>query len=141
MADLRCGRSSPWPAVTETLSTAAAAAVPTATTTITTTNTTQSKQHRSVTVVTQYIYCGQSGTLSALPHLVMTIVVPIGGNIADFLRRNNLLSTTSVRKIFNCGGTLTTDQSYSELFVIRVAYMTAEMEVDLIGKTCAVCSF
>ena len=57
MADLRCGRSSPWPAVTETLSTAAAAAVPTATTTTTTTttNTTQSKQHRSVTVVTQYI--------------------------------------------------------------------------------------
>ena len=46
----------------------------------------------------------QSGTLSALPHLVMTIVVPIGGNIADFLRRNCILSTTAVRKIFNCGG-------------------------------------
>jgi len=35
----------------------------------------------------------------------MTIVVPIGGNIADFLRRNRILSTTAVRKIFNCGGT------------------------------------
>jgi len=52
--------------------------------------------------------CCQSGTLSALPHLVMTIIVPIGGNIADFLRRNRLLSTTAVRKIFNCGGIINT---------------------------------
>jgi len=37
----------------------------------------------------------------------MTIIVPIGGNIADYLRRNHLLSTTAVRKIFNCGGTAT----------------------------------
>jgi len=45
----------------------------------------------------------------------MTIIVPIGGNIADFLRRNHLLSTTAVRKIFNCGGTTacTTRQSSS----------------------------
>nr|AWJ68268.1 putative vesicular glutamate transporter [Hirudo verbana] len=46
----------------------------------------------------------KSGMLSALPHLVMTIVVPIGGHMADTLRRRKLLSTTSVRKIFNCGG-------------------------------------
>lgn len=44
------------------------------------------------------------GTLAALPHLVMTIVVPIGGQLADHFRRNGILSTTSVRKIFNCGG-------------------------------------
>lgn len=34
----------------------------------------------------------------------MTIVVPIGGILADHLRRNNILTTTQVRKIFNCGG-------------------------------------
>ncbi|XP_059170865.1 vesicular glutamate transporter 2-like [Physella acuta] len=45
----------------------------------------------------------ESGTLSALPHLVMAIIVPIGGQIADFLRRR-ILTTTVVRKIFNCGG-------------------------------------
>lgn len=42
--------------------------------------------------------------LSALPHLVMTIIVPIGGQIADFLRSKNIMSTTNVRKIMNCGG-------------------------------------
>ncbi|XP_063053886.1 vesicular glutamate transporter 2.2 [Engraulis encrasicolus] len=44
------------------------------------------------------------GMISALPHLVMTIIVPIGGQLADFLRRKNLMSTTNVRKIMNCGG-------------------------------------
>jgi len=34
----------------------------------------------------------------------MTLVVPIGGHLADILRRRNILSTTAVRKIFNCGG-------------------------------------
>ncbi|KAH3890380.1 hypothetical protein DPMN_014460 [Dreissena polymorpha] len=46
----------------------------------------------------------KSGFLSALPHLIMAIIVPIGGQIADFLRRRGILSTTVVRKIFNCGG-------------------------------------
>lgn len=46
----------------------------------------------------------KSGTVSALPHLVMTIVVPFGGQLADHLRKNNILSTTTVRKLFNCGG-------------------------------------
>lgn len=45
----------------------------------------------------------KSGILSALPHLVMAIIVPIGGQIADNLRKR-LLTTTTVRKIFNCGG-------------------------------------
>lgn len=42
--------------------------------------------------------------VSALPHLVMTIIVPIGGQLADWLRTRNILSTTTVRKIMNCGG-------------------------------------
>ncbi|CAG05526.1 unnamed protein product [Tetraodon nigroviridis] len=44
------------------------------------------------------------GMLSALPHLVMTIIVPLGGQLADYLRSHNIMSTTMVRKIMNCGG-------------------------------------
>lgn len=42
--------------------------------------------------------------MSALPHLVMTIIVPLGGQLADYLRTHNIMSTTTVRKIMNCGG-------------------------------------
>ncbi|KAF3832713.1 hypothetical protein F7725_026378 [Dissostichus mawsoni] len=44
------------------------------------------------------------GAVSALPHLVMTIIVPLGGMLADHLRAKNIMSTTNVRKIMNCGG-------------------------------------
>ncbi|XP_055037366.1 vesicular glutamate transporter 1 isoform X1 [Misgurnus anguillicaudatus] len=44
------------------------------------------------------------GFLSALPHLVMTIVVPIGGQLADYLRSHKIMTTTNVRKLMNCGG-------------------------------------
>jgi len=44
------------------------------------------------------------GFMASLPHLVMTIVVPCGGLLADFLRRRGLMSTTNVRKLMNCGG-------------------------------------
>lgn len=46
----------------------------------------------------------QVGMVSALPHLVMTIIVPLGGQLADYLRTHNIMSTTTVRKIMNCGG-------------------------------------
>ncbi|XP_064482484.1 vesicular glutamate transporter 2-like [Ornithodoros turicata] len=46
----------------------------------------------------------KSGLLGALPHLLMTLVVPLGGQLADLLRRRQILTTTAVRKIFNCGG-------------------------------------
>lgn len=44
------------------------------------------------------------GILGALPHLCMTFIVPVGGQLADYLRRSGTLSTTNVRKLFNCGG-------------------------------------
>ncbi|XP_045682518.1 vesicular glutamate transporter 3 isoform X2 [Phyllostomus hastatus] len=44
------------------------------------------------------------GLLSALPHMVMTIIVPIGGQLADYFRSRKILTTTAVRKIMNCGG-------------------------------------
>lgn len=46
----------------------------------------------------------EAGMVGALPHIIMTIIVPFGGMLADYLRKNNILSTTIVRKVFNCGG-------------------------------------
>jgi ACS family sodium-dependent inorganic phosphate cotransporter-like MFS transporter 6/7/8 len=46
----------------------------------------------------------QAGILGALPHLLMTIIVPLGGMLADHLRKNGIMTTTNVRKLFNCGG-------------------------------------
>jgi len=45
-----------------------------------------------------------SGFLGALPHLLMTMIVPLGGHFADTFRSTNRFTTTQVRKIFNCGG-------------------------------------
>ena len=40
----------------------------------------------------------QAGFVGSIPHLVMAFVVPIGGVLADSLRRNKTLSPTNVRK-------------------------------------------
>lgn len=74
----------------------------------------------------------QSGTLSALPHLVMTIVVPIGGQLADYLRSNNILSTTMVRKVFNCGGF-----GMEALFLLVVAFARSSV-LAIVALTAAV---
>ncbi|XP_005534151.1 PREDICTED: vesicular glutamate transporter 1 [Pseudopodoces humilis] len=68
------------------------------------------------------------GLLSALPHLVMTIVVPIGGQIADFLRSRGLMSTTNVRKMMNCGGfgmeaTLLLVVGYSHSRAVAISFL------------------
>ncbi|CAH1263098.1 SLC17A8 [Branchiostoma lanceolatum] len=56
----------------------------------------------------------EDGVLSAVPYLVMAVVVMGSGQLADFLRQRQLLSTTAVRKIFNCTA-----------FVIQAIFMTA----------------
>lgn len=50
------------------------------------------------------IFFVQNTILGALPHFLMTIIVPSGGILADRIRRNGILTTTQVRKLFNCGG-------------------------------------
>lgn len=65
----------------------------------------------------------QVGMLSAVPHLVMTIIVPIGGQIADFLRSKQILSTTTVRKIMNCGGKCVWSGKHVFLFEGPVIYI------------------
>uniref|UniRef100_A0AAQ6IU69 Major facilitator superfamily (MFS) profile domain-containing protein n=1 Tax=Anabas testudineus TaxID=64144 RepID=A0AAQ6IU69_ANATE len=39
------------------------------------------------------------GILSAVPHMVMTIIVPIGGQLADFLRSNKIINIISILNI------------------------------------------
>ena len=46
----------------------------------------------------------QAGFFSALPYLIMALMVQIGGQIADFLRSKRVLSTSVVRKLFTCFG-------------------------------------
>ncbi|KAK2581885.1 hypothetical protein KPH14_002346 [Odynerus spinipes] len=46
----------------------------------------------------------ETGMVGSLPHLLMTVIVPLGGLLADHLRKRGIMSTTNVRKVFNCGG-------------------------------------
>ncbi|UYV71568.1 hypothetical protein LAZ67_8003711 [Cordylochernes scorpioides] len=50
--------------------------------------------------------CAQASLLSAIPYLVVSFTVPLGGQLADFIRRRGYLSTTAVRKLFTCGAFL-----------------------------------
>ncbi|KAL0831303.1 hypothetical protein ABMA28_002141 [Loxostege sticticalis] len=59
----------------------------------------------------------ESGFVGAIPHLIMTSLVPIGGMLADYLRKNNIMTTTNVRKLFNCGGF-----GMEAFFFVLVAY-------------------
>ncbi|TKR66982.1 hypothetical protein L596_023200 [Steinernema carpocapsae] len=73
-----------------------------------------------------------SGLLAALPHAVMGVVVLIGGQLADYLRANKIMSTTNVRKLMNCGGF-----GGEALFMLMVAYTTDETTA-IIGLILAV---
>ncbi|XP_071454829.1 vesicular glutamate transporter 1 [Hetaerina americana] len=59
----------------------------------------------------------ETGLLGALPHLLMTVIVPCGGLLADHVRKTGLLTTTNVRKVFNCGGF-----GMEAIFFLVVAY-------------------
>lgn len=60
------------------------------------------------------------GYLSALPYLAMTIVVQMGGHLADCLISRSYLTTTQVRKSFNCGAFVA-----QTAFMLVAAYMTS----------------
>lgn len=56
----------------------------------------------------------------------MTIIVPCGGLLADHLRKKEILSTTSVRKLFNCGGF-----GMEAVFFLVVAYAKSATQATL----------
>ena len=74
----------------------------------------------------------EGASMAALPHLVMTIIVPFGGQLADYLRRKEILSTTNVRKVFNCGGF-----GGEALFLLVVGYAQSKT-VAIVGLVIAV---
>ncbi|XP_034944012.1 vesicular glutamate transporter 1 [Chelonus insularis] len=61
----------------------------------------------------------ETGIIGSLPHLLMTIIVPCGGLLADHLRKREIMTTTNVRKVFNCGGF-----GMEALFFLVVAHAT-----------------
>ncbi|XP_020296861.1 vesicular glutamate transporter 1-like [Pseudomyrmex gracilis] len=61
----------------------------------------------------------ETGVIGSLPHLLMTMIVPCGGLLADHLRKRGIMSTTNVRKVFNCGGF-----GMEALFFLVVAHAT-----------------
>ncbi|CAD5215674.1 unnamed protein product [Bursaphelenchus okinawaensis] len=73
-----------------------------------------------------------SGVPAALPHAVMGLVVLFGGQFADKLRASGRMSTTNVRKLFNCGGF-----GGEAFFMLFVAYTKSE-KVALISLVLAV---
>ncbi|XP_049766857.1 vesicular glutamate transporter 2-like [Schistocerca cancellata] len=60
----------------------------------------------------------EAGFMSALPYLVMAIILQFSGHLADWLMRRQILSTTMVRKVFNCGA-----------FVAQTVFMLAATNV------------
>ncbi|XP_073985971.1 vesicular glutamate transporter [Rhodnius prolixus] len=67
----------------------------------------------------------ETGFLGALPHLLMTIIVPCGGMLADYVRKNGILTTTNVRKLFNCGGF-----GMEGFFFVIVAYSKSALSAN-----------
>ncbi|ESO88514.1 hypothetical protein LOTGIDRAFT_126078 [Lottia gigantea] len=59
-----------------------------------------------------------SGFLSALPYLVLGLVVMFSGQLADILRTNFNVSTTLVRKLFTCGAF-----AIQSVFMITAGYL------------------
>lgn len=45
---------------------------------------------------------GQTGIMSAIPYLVMAIMLQFSGHSADWFRERGILTTTQVRRIYNC---------------------------------------
>ncbi|XP_065056209.1 sialin-like isoform X2 [Rhopilema esculentum] len=63
----------------------------------------------------------KAGFLSALPYLIMTIMIQMGGQLADFLRSSGRMSTTTVRKLFTAIGFMS-----QGVFMIVVGYSTSK---------------
>lgn len=78
------------------------------------------------------LLCLQVGILSAVPHMVMTIVVPIGGQLADYLRSRKIMSTTNVRKLMNCGGTW----QWAQAFRFLLALFDIDYSIIKVSNVC-----
>lgn len=76
---------------------------------------------------------GTTGILSAIPYLAMALMLPISGYFADKLREKGILSTTNVRKIFNCFGFIV-----QCIFILVVAFVNNNKVIAVVSLTLAV---
>ncbi|KAJ8670289.1 hypothetical protein QAD02_001548 [Eretmocerus hayati] len=70
------------------------------------------------TMLTQLPTFMNAGIFMALPYAVMAITLQISGHLADHLRSKKILTTTQVRKLFNCGAFLS-----QTIFMACTAYI------------------
>ncbi|XP_065843594.1 vesicular glutamate transporter 3-like [Oscarella lobularis] len=63
----------------------------------------------------------KGGIFSALPYVVIVIVIPSGGTLTDFMRRTKILSTTQARKLMNCLG-----QILPAVFLIGTGFASSQ---------------
>lgn len=61
----------------------------------------------------------KTGFLSAVPYLAMGILLGVSGYMADWLQVKKILTTTQVRKYFNCGAFLA-----QTVFMVLTGYIT-----------------
>ena len=73
-----------------------------------------------------------SSFMSALPYIVMAVIVPIGGYIADSLIVKQILSTTNVRKLFTCVA------YFGQAIFLMVTAFSSSKEQAIAGLTLAV---
>ena len=62
----------------------------------------------------------QAGLLAALPYLVMVIMVQVGGQVADYARIKNWMSTTNIRKSLNVTGIIKLSLYYTFIVNTRM---------------------
>ncbi|XP_039284455.1 vesicular glutamate transporter 1-like [Nilaparvata lugens] len=79
-----------------------------------------------------HLQIAETGFVGALPHLLMTVIVPLGGMLADHVRKRGILTTTNVRKLFNCGGF-----GMEAVFFLVVAHAHSAVTANL-ALTCGV---
>ncbi|KAF2887772.1 hypothetical protein ILUMI_18401, partial [Ignelater luminosus] len=61
---------------------------------------------------------GKTGIMSAIPYLAMSITLQFAGHLADWLQLKGILTTTQVRKVFNCGAFIS-----QTVFMLAAAYL------------------
>ncbi|XP_031777613.1 sialin-like isoform X2 [Nasonia vitripennis] len=78
-----------------------------------------------------------AGFLSALPYLLVSLVMLVSGQLADWLQSRGTFTTTQVRKLFNCGAFVA-----QTIFLAATAYyMTPVIAISCITAAIALGGF
>ena len=78
--------------------------------------------HYLILVTSHQYFRGNFGFVSFLPQLIVALVMPITGVLADFIRKKKIMSDTNIRKIFNTAG-----MGGQVLFLLVIGFATDKM--------------